>query len=137
MALFSYDIEARKERSLIERHSINGYLYLIKCVYNGYVKPSWRCTILNCNKALYDISIVDIIRVMDDNIAMERIKRKAIRDFNDNNPSMLQVVITDFPTLMDLRDPYKVTNYLIGIANKFGDDETIRECKKYLSELKL
>ena len=141
MSVFSYIIEARKERLTAESHSINGYSHLMKCAYHGKVNPSWRGTILNCNRALYDISIVDIRRVMSDNIAMERIKRKAIKKYIDEeNPDgerMFKVIISIFPTLMDLRDPYKVTNYLIGIANQSGDDETVRECKKYLSELKL
>ena len=141
MAIYSYLTEAKSDRSAIESQSINGYSHLMKCVYTNTVNGSWAKTILTCNEALYESSIVDIRRIMDDNIAMERIRRKAInkyhRDGNKDGERMFEETLNLFPSLMDLRDPYKVTNYLIAIANQCGDDNVINKCKKHLSDLKL
>ena len=135
-------MEANKDRSKIESFSANGYSHLMKCVYHNRVDPSWAGTILNCNKSLYsDSSIVDIRRVMNDKFAMERIKRSSIKkyidDKNKDAERIFGITLTLFPTLMDLRDPIKITNYLLDIANQTNNIVVINKCKKHLSELKL
>ena len=143
MSVYSFLLEISGFESGTANHSAHAYSHLMKCVSNNEINTSWIGTILNANKYLYSRAPLNSIRkVMSDKKALDNIKYDAIDEYhkegNKDGERMFEIVLKDFPTIMDLRDPIKVTNYLIALSKQTGDEIMVaNKCKKHLSELKL
>lgn len=142
MAIYSFIAErASSEKSSIASFACHEYSHLMKIVRYDQISPSWVYTVLNSNIGLYEQRIVSINKVMSNQHILDKIKYDAIKEYhkdgNTDGERMFEIIKDVFPSIMDLRDPIKVTDYLIMRAKQTGCDFIIKECKEHLAKLKL
>lgn len=114
----------------IEVSSAHIYTHLMKFISIRPISTSWIGTIKNQNKELIKIKNTSYWReVANDPVRLEKIKRKAISDFendgNKNGEILFNVVHNDLYDITKFKDINILKNYMISHLDPIEDQDMI------------
>ena len=123
----SASLKSDKER--FKNNAKHIYSHLMKCSYHNRINHSWIDTIFNCSSDIARIEANRLPVICRDSKVYDYVRKEAIKEYHkDGNPGgeiQFNIVINDFPNLIDVADIIRLRDYLMDRAKYLNDQSAL------------